>query len=68
MSAPSAAATASRCDDVELQAARLAPERAHLGGHLLGGVAPRVAVDHDVVAVARQAQRDGAADAAARAR
>ena len=50
---------------VEGQAPGLATQCANFRGHLFGGFAPCVIVDHDVIAIARQAQRDGPANAAA---
>src|SRR5450830_815656 len=51
--------------NVELQDARGATHRFDVLGHCLGGIAPAVAVQDDVIAIARQAQCDGFADAPA---
>ncbi len=51
--------------DVELQDARAATHRLYLGLDRFGLVAARAAVQHDVMAGAGQAQRDGAANASA---
>jgi hypothetical protein len=46
------------------QHARIAAKRAHRVGHRFGFVATRAAMDHHVIAIARQTQGNGAADAA----